>query len=101
MSPLDTVGIFPSGDILTNFGSTEILFCITLAGPNNMYEWTKQGTGGVISTNNIITLSMITGSDGGLYTCNVTNAAGSDVAIALLIGTYYFNFVSVSDINSV
>ena len=85
VSPLETVGIIPSGDILTNFGSTETLICITLAGPDNMYEWIKQGTG-VVSTDSTLTLSMITGSDGSLYTCSVTNAAGSDVATALLIG---------------
>ena len=76
----------PSENVLTNFNSTESITCSALGGPNNMFEWRKQGV--IVSNSDVLELTMITGSDGGLYVCNVTNDAGSDRANTSVIGMY-------------
>ena len=60
-------------------------------GPNNMFQWTRQGT--IVSNNDVLELAMITGSDGGIYQCTVTNDAGSDTLMTSVIGMWYINFL--------
>ena len=88
VSPMGSVMISPSGNILASFNSTVNITCSAGGGPNNMFEWSKQGAG-VVSNNSVLEFSMITGTDGAVYECTVTNAAGSDMASALLIGMHY------------
>ena len=89
MSPADSVRVdFPT--VLTSFKLTENIRCLALGGPNNMFEWRKQGM--VVSNSDVLELTMITGSDGGTYVCNVTNDAGSDSASASVIGMHLINF---------
>ena len=87
MSPADSVFI-PFGNVLTTFNSTVNLTCMAQGGPNNMFEWSRQGM--TFSNNSVLELTMITGSDGGTYQCTVTNDAGSDVASTSVIG---MNFI--------
>ena len=75
----------PSGNIFANFNSTVTIICSAGGGPNNMFEWSKQGTG-VVSNNSVLEFPMITGTDVAVYECTVSNAAGSDMTSALLIG---------------
>ena len=86
MSPQGSVHISPFGDVLTNFTSSVSIRCLVGGGPNNMFEWSKQGM--IISYSDILELTMITGSDSGTYQCTVTNDAGSDTATTLVIGMY-------------
>ena len=86
MSPQGSVFIVPPGDVLTSFNSTETITCLAQGGPNNMFEWSKQGV--IVSNSDVLVLTMITGSDGGLYVCTVTNDAGSDTATTRVIGMY-------------
>ena len=79
--------ISPPGNVLTNFNSTVTLTCTAQGGPNNMFEWRKQGV--VVSNNSVLELAMITGSDGGTYQCAVTNDAGSGTVSATLTGTCF------------
>ena len=99
--------VSPAGSVIliatmisTSFGSSENLICIAQGGPDNTFQWTLRGQ--VISNSSQLQLPSITGSDGGVYTCTVTNAAGSDsgtvtvtgnidicVAILLHISTVY------------
>ena len=90
VSPQDSVSIMPPGDVLTNFNSTVSLICGAQGGPNNMFEWSNQGM--VVSNSDVLELTMITGSDGGTYICNVTNDAGYGTDSASVIGMYFINF---------
>ena len=87
VSPQDSVSIMPPGDVLTNSNSTVNITCSAQGGPNNMFEWSKQGV--IVSNSDVLELTMVTGSDGGLYVCNVTNDAGSDTASTSVIGMYF------------
>ena len=73
--------------ILISFNSTVNLTCMAQGGPNNMFEWSRQGM--IVSNSSVLELTMITGSDGGTYQCTVTNGAGSDVASTSVIGMYF------------
>ena len=77
--------------VLANFSSIVNITCSAQGGPNNMFEWSKQGV--IVSNSDVLELTMITGSDGGLYVCNVTNDAGSDTANTSVIGMYFLNFL--------
>ena len=97
MSPEDGVLIKPSANVPTSFNATESITCLARGGPNNMFEWSKQGM--IVSKSDVLQLTMITGSDGGLYVCNVTNDAGSGTANTSVIGMYsilllYVNYVA-------
>ena len=87
VSPAGSVFVSPFGNVRTNFNSTVSLTCSAQGGPNNMFEWSKQGV--IVSNSDVLELTMITGSDGGLYVCNVTNDAGSDTANTSVIGMYF------------
>jgi len=85
----DAYSVSPEGnviiseDVYTTFNSTVNLTCSAEGGPNNVYEWRKQG---VLIYN--LYFPMVTGSDGGVYQCRVINAAGSDTATTLLSGVF-------------
>ena len=91
VSPEGTIAI--SEDILTTFDSSVNITCSAEGGPNNVYEWRKQGE--LIFTDSELYLQSITGSDGGVYQCTVINAAGSDAASTLLSGTYIRIYLSL------
>ena len=87
VSPAGSVFISPFGSVLTNFNSTTSLTCNAQGGPNNMFVWRRQGM--IVSNSSVLELTMITGSDGGVYECTVTNDAGSDMNSATVIGMCY------------
>jgi len=92
VSPSGTIIIFPAS-FNTNFGSSQSLTCSAGGGPNNIFEWQRQGV--IVSNNSILEFQSITGSDGGLYQCIATNAAGSDSQTILITGTYVASYVCV------
>ena len=53
-----------------------------------MFEWRRQGM--VISNNPVLSITNVTGSDGGVYQCIVSNAAGSDTAATTVNGTHMY-----------
>ena len=52
-----------------------------------MFEWSEQETG-VISRNSVLEFQMIVGSDGAVYECTVSNAAGNETRNVTLTGVY-------------
>ena len=81
----------PSGNVLTSFSSTVSITCTAQGGPDNMFVWRRQGM--IVSNSSVLELTMITGSDGGVYECTVTNDAGSDTASTTVISKYFINFL--------
>ena len=97
VSPAGSVSIIPFDNVFTNFNSTVSLTCLAQGGPDNMFVWRRQGM--IVSNSIVLELTMITGSDGGVYECTVTNDAGSGAASTSVIGTlvdiYYTNTSSL------
>ena len=61
--------MYPQGDQL-------ILRCLSEGGPQLEYSWLFSGE--EIATTPILTINNVSDSNGGEYTCNVTNEAGSE-----------------------
>ena len=58
--------------------------CSAQGGPDNTYQWQRNGTDLDNETMETLTISRISATDGGEYTCVVSNAAGNDSASTLL-----------------
>lgn len=82
VSPQD--GVATSENVFTTHGSSVNLTCSAEGGPNNAYEWRKQGD--VVSNMPVLHFPRITGSDSGAYQCLVTNAAGHGSEHTVLFG---------------
>ena len=54
------------------------LTCIMKGGPDNTFQWNFNGEELDSETSSDLTLLNVTAENGGAYTCNVTNVAGSD-----------------------
>ena len=83
VSPEGSIEISPK-NISTTFNSLVSLTCSALGGPENVFEWRKKGE--VISTSPVLEFTMITSSDGAVYQCTVSNAAGNDTTTATITG---------------
>lgn len=76
-----------SSDVQLNVATIDkdvTLFCNNNGGPNNAYEWRKDG---IVLNNEIdetLTLYSINVTSGGDYTCKVSNAAGVDFTTTML-----------------
>ena len=66
------------GDNLYSQGDQLQLNCSSEGGPQLEYTWTFSGSIITNTNSNILTIDNVTTSNGGDYTCNVTNNAGSD-----------------------
>ena len=84
VSPEGNVEISPV-NITTTVNSTVSINCSGEGGPNNMFEWSKQGAG-VVSNNAVLEFPMITGTDGAVYECIVSNTAGNEKSNVTLTG---------------
>ena len=88
VSPKGSVIISLFGNVLTTSVNSTVTFrCSAQGGPNNMFQWSKQGI--VVYNGSQLELTMITGSDAGVYQCIVTNDAGSGDSSVSLIGMCY------------
>lgn len=71
-------------------GDTAMLECISSGGPNNTYQWQDNGRDLEGRTLPILAFSNITAETGGMYTCVVSNLAGSHNASTYLFIDPYF-----------
>ena len=70
------------GSPLHSQGSQLILNCTSEGGPQLRYIWVFLGN--IISNSSILIIDNVTTTDGGNYTCTVTNDAGSSDAIVIV-----------------
>ena len=67
-----------------SFEEAHTFTCEAMGGPNNTFEWTFNGSpltdADITSTSlqSTLTISNVTASDGGEYTCTVSNLAGNE-----------------------
>ena len=66
------------------------LVCTSSGGPNNTYQWLENGENLPGQNSDTLTLSNVTASTGGVYTCMVSNMAGSNNASTFIFIFPYF-----------
>ena len=71
-------------------GNSTVLECSSEGGPNNTYQWQMNNSNLTGATLPVLVLSNIEASTGGMYTCIVSNAAGSDNTSTSLYVFPYF-----------
>ena len=90
MCVFDTCLVSPKGsvdtlrNVFTTYASSVNLICSAEVGPNNMYEWIKEGE--LVFNMPVLHFPRIIGSDAGAYECVVRNAAGVGIASTTLYG---------------
>ena len=83
MSPDDSASV-SALDTIFNRGDNVTLNCSAQGGPGNTYQWQRNGMDLDSETAQTLAISQINATDGGEYTCVVSNAAGNDSASTLL-----------------
>ena len=84
-----------SRNILT-VGDNVTLTCSARGGPDNMFQWQKNGADLPGENQTTLQLTDIDATDGGEYTCVVSNAAGTDSINTTLYIRPYFTTQSMS-----
>lgn len=72
------------------FGDNITLECSGMGGPGNMYQWQFSGEDIDGENSTELTLASITASDGGEYSCVVSNDAGNSTASTTVFIRPYF-----------
>ena len=73
-----------------SLGNNVTFTCSALGGPDNMFQWQKEGENLPSESQSTLTLTNVNAMDGGVYTCVVTNSAGNDSSdITLNIAPYF------------
>ena len=73
-------------------GDTATLVCTSSGGPNNTYQWLANGENLHGQNFDTLTFPNVTASTGGVYTCMVSNIAGSNNAsTSVLIYPYFID----------
>ena len=85
MSPEGSVQATPAAS--TGERGTVVTFeCSALGGPRNTFSWTHVSTQLMVSSNQVLTVNVTRGVDGGAYRCMVENTAGDDSAESIIYG---------------
>lgn len=65
------------------------LSCSSRGGPDNVYEWVRNGMNITIGSQPELLISLVVAEDGGEYTCIVSNAAGiANTSLSLFVQPY-------------
>jgi hypothetical protein len=74
--------------LFINYGDNVTLHCRGNGGPNNSYQWSRQGIPlpGEAGDTFIVSDSLVNPEHLGMFTCTVSNAAGSQQASAEIHG---------------
>ena len=65
-------------------GGEIVFMCSAQGGPDNAFQWMKDGAVLVNETEESLTKTNVTASDGGMYTCTVSNRAGNESTTSVL-----------------
>lgn len=68
--------------LISSLGDTVRLTCTAMGGPNNTFQWVKNGI--TAGNDSVLDLMTVNASYGGDYSCIVSNAAGADSASTTL-----------------
>ena len=83
VSPEGSVAVSPEM-VIADIGGTLTFNCSAQGGPDNTYQWQKNGEDLMNETDTTLIVGDITARNGGNYTCVVGNAAGNDSGTAVL-----------------
>ena len=81
VSPESSLNVSPLNTVFNQRNDIAFI-CDALGGPNNTFQWEVNGN--IIGNDRILEVMDINASSGGIYTCIVSNAAGSDSASTTL-----------------
>lgn len=71
-------------------GDNVTLSCASLGGPGNYYQWQFEAVNVTGGDSETLTLNSVEASDGGQYTCVVSNTAGNDSdSVSVYISPYF------------
>jgi len=89
VSPEGSVMVMP---ITSNnqVGGNRVLTCEARGGPSNLFIWTRARDNMEFENNGTFNFSISNSFVGGLYSCNVSNAAGSESSEVVVNGTFIF-----------
>ena len=74
-------------NVIVGLGGITTFMCSALGGPGNSFQWERNGNS--IGNDSILNLEGINASNGGSYTCIISNAAGNDsVSTTLYVAPY-------------
>ena len=73
-----------------SYGNNVELNCTSEGGPRLEYSWMFSNNINIIDNDNILNINSATVSNGGNYTCNVTNIAGSDTSTVIVYGKFSY-----------
>lgn len=85
VSPRGSVRTLPNS-LLTTAGDSVSFKCSADGGPNNTFYWRHNGEVLTNETMSFLNVSAVTTDDLGLYTCVVTNNAGSGSSTSVIHG---------------
>ena len=95
---------WPRFDYTAN--TTAMLMCQSMGGPNNTFSWSRtlggRVTGGEFGSNvvvdgEILVIPTVEATDGGEYTCEVNNVAGSGSDSITITGTHVTTLITHAD----
>ena len=78
------------GDNTYSQGDQLELNCSSEGGPELEYTWLYLGSIIDNANTSILTIANLTTSNGGEYTCNITNGAGSDSGTVTVYGEFFY-----------
>lgn len=84
---------------IDRFGNATLV-CVSLGGPQNQYQWQYNGSTLTEAMSDELNIFNVVASDGGVYTCIVSNGAGTDSDSTYLFVNPYF-VTSPDDLNLV
>ena len=94
VSPEGSVMVMPL-TVTTQLGVVVTLTCETNGGPGNAFMWTKFLEYEVVANSSVLDISVTTAFDGGVYSCNVSNAAGYEEANVTINGKSYPSYPAI------
>ena len=85
MITADFTGDVEARPAVVEYGDVLTLNCTASGGPANMFLWYKDDVL-LQRNNNILNITTVSASDGGLYECVVNNTAGNSTADITIYG---------------